>query len=76
MEQHLAQYGAIGVLLALFVATFIWMFRVLFTRFLQHLDTLTTSLKEIVEALEALKKSVDDHQKEINYRFVRRETQT
>jgi uncharacterized membrane protein len=71
MEQHLAQYGAIGVLLAVFVVLFVWMFKALFSRFLQHLDVLTTSLREIVKALEAIKLAVEDHHKEVMRRLPR-----
>lgn len=65
MEQHLAQYGAVGVLLSVFVVLFIWMFKVLFSRFLQHLDNLTSGLKEIVEALRALKTFMEDHHEKV-----------
>lgn len=69
MEQHLAQYGAIGVLLGVFVVLFVWMFKVLFSRFIQHLDVLTTSLKEIVKALESLKSAVEDNHREVMERI-------
>lgn len=65
VEQQLAQYGAVGVLLAVFVALFLWMFRQLFSRFLTHLDFLQTAFKELIVALQKLSDKVDDNHKEV-----------
>lgn len=64
LAAKLAQYGAMGILLAVFVVLFIWMFRTLFTKFLQHLDVLTTTQKEIAINLSSLRQSIDDHNQE------------
>lgn len=69
MEQHLAQYGAVGVLLSVFVVLFVWMFKTLFTRFIQHLDNLTATLNEMVRVLGALKNSVEDNHRDVMERL-------
>lgn len=77
MQQHLAQYGAVGVLLAVFVTLFVWMFRILLTRFLSHLDAVTSTLKEIAATLHGLKIVVESNHETVLHKLsTRRNTKT
>jgi hypothetical protein len=69
LQQNLAQYGAVGVLLAVFVTLFVWMFRVLLTRFLQHLDAVVATLKEISNTLYGLKLVVETNHETVMNRL-------
>ena len=59
--QTLAQYGAIGAMLVVFVSMFVWMFKTLFSRFLLHMDSLTQTLKEISVSNAKILDRLDDN---------------
>lgn len=69
MEERFVQYGAIGLLLFIFVSLFIWLLKTLFTKFLEHLDFLNTTQKEIANTLTSLKNAMESGHREIMQRL-------
>jgi hypothetical protein len=64
-EQTLLQYGAIGAILCVLLLLFVWVFKVLFSRLIQHMDALqafmTTQVQVMREISEGQRKA-EDHQ--------------
>jgi len=68
-EQNLAQYGAIGVMLMVLLGLFVWVFKLMITRLLEHLQKfevfMTNSItvqSEVSQALKALRESIETRQ--------------
>lgn len=65
--EGLLQYGAIGIVLAVFLALFVWSFKLMVTNLISHLAKVESfmseavgAIKEIKEAIEALRRDETD----------------
>lgn len=62
------QYGAVGGIALLFVTTFLWTFKVLFSRLLTHFDELKKFFEVTTETMKAVtraQESLEDNNRQI-----------
>lgn len=57
LTQNWWQYGALGAIAGLFLVSFLWAFKVLFSRVLLHFDELKKFFEVTTETMKAITKS-------------------
>lgn len=65
VSQSFLQYGAIGAMLLVTLATLLWILRTLFSRFLAHMDSFQTFMSQTVTSLQKLNDHMDDNHREV-----------
>lgn len=67
--ETLVQYGAIGVILTVLLTLFVWVFRLLVNRLIQHLDNFEKFMVEQIKALQRIEANIDENHNELIQRI-------
>lgn len=69
--EGLLQYGAIGTVLAVFLALFVWAFKLMVTNLISHLGKVEAFMGEAVATMKEIKEAIESLHRDESNRITR-----